>query len=395
MAFKKQDFDDVPVVCEGMTSAGGIDTVTPSLPKSTKHLQYSDEDFIVDPAVPLFDEHSGNEEGLDIDFTPEVLQQIIDNTNHRILDTNDLVPVYIGHIDDDLPEGKQGELVGFVMNLSLGQIGELNPRACIMGDICWLRDKHEGAKEFTRRSIELWLDDPMVIDNLAILKRRPERNLGILFQKNKAANHKYKRSLTDEKDIMAEHVENLPDGNDELVKKIMDKVMACPHMKFVEDMMNKEKESALEDTEEPKVNEEDDDETPAEMEDETDKMPEKEKLKAQRDQSRRQFAKLQDQNKELEGRLAKMERTARIAERKADLLELEATGVLFDMADELEYVSDLDVVRYQKHINKIKKNYSKAPIGVTIANSQAKVETQLATPDQTYKALKTQSIRTF
>src|SRR5580658_5234169 len=162
---------DAPSVLES-ASPGGVNATVPEL--NRRKMRYTQDEFVVDPHVAVFDEHDGAEEGLDIVFTEEVLQQIIENTNLKIKDTGDMSPIFEGHLTDG-PEWDEGDLLGFATNFHLGTIGNVNPRACIFADLMWLKDKYQQAKEYPRRSIELWLGDDMVIDNLGALKRRPQR----------------------------------------------------------------------------------------------------------------------------------------------------------------------------------------------------------------------------
>jgi hypothetical protein len=62
-------------------------------------------------------------------------------------------------------------------------------------------------------------------------------------------------------------------------------------------------------------------------------------------------------------RIADMERKARVAERKNELMQLEAEGYEFDFSQELKDVADLPVEQYSKHKERIRKCYRKAPIG--------------------------------
>jgi hypothetical protein len=390
--------DTVPDVLEGQNvSPAATTTFVPSLPdsKKRKKMRYAEEDFVVDPHVAVFDAHDGNEEGYDINFDEKILKEICLNTNKRIIDTGDMSPIYAGHIEDDLPEDEQGELLGFATNFHMGTIGDVDPRPCIFADFKWLKTKYERAKEYPRRSIELWLDD-MVVDCVAGLKRRPQRNLGLLFEKNNSK-AKYRRICLFEKDThMGEiHVPDTalpePQAPNDWTKLVRDEVVKYvgEYMKanFPVDMEKEEGEEE-EESEVESVNievEQGEEEEEGEME--------PAKLKAQRNQSRRNYAKLLTAHKALEDKVLKLEKAARLAERKADLLELEASGIAFDIGEELSYVEDLDVVKYQKYLGKIKKNFMKAPIGVKI--EQAKVEAPgIATPDSVYTKLKTAKLNT-
>ena len=93
---------------------------------------------------------------------------------------------------------------------------------------------------------------------------------------------------------------------------------------------------------------------------------EEEKSQMKSNQAKRQYAKLQTEYKSLFDKVAALERKERIATRKVDLMQLTGEGYVFDEADELGVVADYDDTRYKKHIQLIKKNYKKAPIGSNI-----------------------------
>lgn len=385
--------------------------------------------------VPVFDEHDGDVENLDIDFTPEVLQQIIDACNKRIEDTGDRVPVTDRHTSDD-PSGPEPDVLGFASNFRLGDLGKVSPRKAIYCDMHIFKNKMDKAKSLPRRSIELWPDmvaDPVVmmpeknpIDSVALLgAQRPARDLGLLFHKKQNTPARYRRVMFDgEKENMdpeaiikqcLEAFTNTPVhkwaeqqmqkeqaeaankeqfdhiGFDELVKKLVGeghdeesaKKIAAKigdekyGVKGMEEKSEKARESKTKygesDAEEAKKEEELNDHE-REKEDEDEDKLEPAKLRMQRDQERRKYAKLEANYKALFAKVEALERDKRVANRKADLMDLEGQGYAFDLADELEYVSDMEPKLYSKHLNKIKKNYAKAPIGVSIKPAPVKAE---------------------
>lgn len=109
-----------------------------------------------------------------------------------------------------------------------------------------------------------------------------------------------------------------------------------------------------------------------------DNLPEKDeemephRLRCQRDQARRQLAKFQrevdEQRNTLNSWAAKFQR----AENEKELLKLEAEGVEFDLADELDQLSKLDVPAVQHHIKAMRKNYKRSPVGVYMQVAQPK-----------------------
>lgn len=370
------------------TGPGAANTSVPT--EDRKSMRYTEDDFIVDPHVPLFDEHSGEEEDLDVEFTEQLLQKIIDNSNHKIADTGDMAPIFEGHLRPDAPENEQGDLLGFATNFHMGTLG-LDGRACIYADLKWLKDKYEKAKTYPRRSIELHMGDDMIIDNVGVLKRRPARNLGVLYSKNSSSNNTYFYNLNPEENEM---------NPEDIVKKCLEACMALPQIKYVDDLMktpepkaepegNPEKEKLLNEDEEA-----DDEAVDMEKEEEEDEKEKPEKLVAQRDQARRQVSKLQASHKELNDRVVQMEKKTRRAERQTVLLGLEGEGIDFDLGQELEDTVDLTEVQFQKHVTKMRKNYSRAPIGVRIAPvEQTSAANEALTTAQVYAKLGTKTYK--
>jgi hypothetical protein len=419
------------------TAPGGANASVPTLGTDKKKqplkIEFDQGDeFTTLEGIPIFDEHEGTEEGLEIDFTPDVLKKIVDASNARIEDTGDAVPVTDRHTSDD-PNDPDPEILGFARNFRLGDIGKTNPRKAIYADLDIFKNKMEKVKQLPRRSIELWLEDfaadPVVlkknpIDSISLLgAQRPARDLGLLFQKNSTHKHKYRREVKqydatredmDQAAVIKQCIEalmNTPElayvrekmnnpepqeteqteqkfehvGFDELVKKLVSKGYSEEDAKKIAAHIGDEKygvegmeeksakareskkcyEEDESDVEEARKAEDVDDDAREEEDEDEDKL-EPAKLRMQRDQMRRRYAKLEANYKALFAKVEALERDKRIANRRADLLALEGEGFAFDMAEELEYVQDMDQKMYSRHVNKIKKNYAKAPLNSNI-----------------------------
>lgn len=331
---------------------------------------HEEGDYVVIPSVAVFDEFDGRgDEKLKLNFTPEVLQKIADRSNRRMLDTGDACVIYDRHTSEN-PDDPLPNLLGLATDFRLGTIGKLFPRKCIMATFKFLKDKWEMAKQRPRRSVEIWMDD-LCIDVVSLLgDERPARDLGLLFSKKSGRKAKYSYEL-----------KGADMELDEVIKKCLDAWMATPEMAWVKDNMSKlkeemedDKDKVAEDEKMKKSKDEKIEQVPGgsvDLEDDEwekgeDNDMKSEKYKLQRDQERRKFAKVQTEKTALESRLLNLERKSRTSERKADLMQLEAEGVVFDMAEELEIVADMDVARYSKHVGHMKKRYSRAPIGVSI-----------------------------
>lgn len=375
------------------TSAGGSNTYPADTGRKAQVVEFArdGDDWHTLKDIPIFDGHDGAEDGLPVVFDKAKLIQIVNQCNARIKDTGDLVPVTAGHTSED-PSVPEPEILGYAYRFSLGTIGKVKPRPCILCDMKIRKDRMALVKRLPRRSIELWPDlviDPVVlseaeepaIDSVALLgAQRPARDLGMLFQKNTTTRSRYRHSI-DRKELM---------NPEELIRQCVEAISALPEFAFIRDQMAKAK---MEEDGEPLKEEEDGepasfedddnaakmkarkrmeaDEDKAKMEHDEEPLKEEEdcapaKLRMQRDQERRRYARLESQHKALFAKVERLERDKRLADRKADLLALEGEGYSFDLSDELDYVSDMEPARYSKHLSKIKTRYKKAPIGVNI-----------------------------
>jgi len=369
------------------TTAGGANTFVPSTKK------YDEDGFHTIKSVPIFDAHDGHEEGLDIDFDKDLLQKIIDQCNARIKDTGDLVPVTDGHTSED-PTVPEPQILGYAHNFTLGLIGQDKPRHCIMADLKIHKEHMAKVKQLPRRSIELWPDlciDPVVlkgadkpvVDSIALLgAQRPARDLGLLFSKKQSGKTRYRHELNQFKENMA------PEELDQLVEALL------AHPKMVAALAQDEAAEHMEMDEEQTPEEEPLREGKACMAEEEEEPDEEQlepaKLRMQRDQERRRYARLEAEHNVLKEKIAAIERKERVASRKADLLALEGEGYSFDIAEELDYVADLEPARYSKHLTKIKKNYRRAPVGINVRPAAVPAEGGLpaasADPHEVMKA---------
>jgi hypothetical protein len=372
------------------TSAGASNTSVADLENKLK-IKFDKTNFDTLVHIPVFDAHNNSD--LNIDFTEDVLQRIIDKCNSRIADTGDCPVITDGHTSSD-PE-HQPEHLGFASSFCMGEIGKVNPRKAIFCDLHIHKAKMAKVKELPRRSVELWADmclDPIVIkkddtripiDGIALLNsQRPERDLGLLFSKNNLGNDKYQYEI---KEFAMD-----PDA---IVAKCLEGLMATPEMAYLRKCMSKDEAEAAE-TQEDEMDNENLDAEKGKEEDvpDDDENVEPAKLRMQRDQGRRQLHKLEEENKLLFSKIEALEIKERAATRKADLLSLEGEGYAFDMAEEMENVLDMEPVRYQKHLSRIRKCYAKAPINVNVKVAPIPVEggsdVTAASPSAVYEKLR-------
>lgn len=351
-----------------------------------------DKDYVQYTAA-VFDEHSGKEEDLDIDFTPEVLQRIVDACNRRIKDTGDCPPIIDRHTPDDQsnPNEPEPNILGYAKDFTLGDIGRERPRKAIFATFCIKRSCLEKAKSLPRRSIELWPDmvaDPIVlkpgrspIDSVALLgATRPARDLGKMLLKNKRRIYRYA------------YEERGPMDIEEIIKRVIEAIQALPEMEFCRETMNKEvastddelnkMEAESEEKKDP-VDEKDGetpDGEPEEKEPDGGDELDKPKLKMAHDQMKRKYARLEADYAALSAKVEAIESNARHAERKSELIQLEAEGIAFDMVEEFDHIKDLEPAKFRKHLETMRKRYQKAPIGVKVKPMALPADGNLPTP---------------
>ncbi len=133
--------------------------------------------WVVKPGVPVFDEHDA--------FSKDRLELIAANCNLREKKTGDACPIVIGHTIPGAPEADQPSAVGYARNFRVGTFGP-SKKVGILSDF-WIKSGSYDAvsKEDWRRSVELWPDE-LFFDPIALLRRTPKRDLGLLtFGKGK------------------------------------------------------------------------------------------------------------------------------------------------------------------------------------------------------------------
>lgn len=315
---------------------------------------YEKDGWVFADNVPVFDENERD----GIVYDEEVLTKTVSNNNARIKDTGDLSPVVIGHKPDDAPE-TESEVIGWASNFKIGDWGKVSPRKCIFADLKFTKENWEKAKNFPRRSVEIWTPDTdeVFIDPIALLAATtPQRDLGLLFSKN--LNEKCKYHYQFKGDTV---------DKEEMMKLVNECMENSDVHKWAKAKMEEEGKDKAPDEDAPKPDDDKVENESDEDEKETDAdEDDKEKLKNQRDAERRKFARLATEHAELNSRLADLERKERKSARKADLLGLEAEGVNFDFAEELETVADQDAKTYARHLDTMRKRYARSPIGVKL-----------------------------
>jgi hypothetical protein len=148
------------------------------------HLNFDDPSkWVVRQNVPIFDEH----DEFDADgklvrrFDKKKLEQIAQNCNRREKDTGDVIPIAIGHTRSKDREELQPRFVGYARELKVGQFGP-GKKLGILANFYFKPAHYHEAMTYPRRSIELWpgAPDQQIIDPVSLLRRTPQRDLGLL-----------------------------------------------------------------------------------------------------------------------------------------------------------------------------------------------------------------------
>lgn len=140
--------------------------------------------YILVDRVPVLDEHlrtRRKDDGTPITeyVSPEQLKVIAFNSTQRA-DRGELGLVFIGHTDPGKPETEQPPLAGFMRNYRMGV--DQADRPVILADLYIKKIFRDLISEFPRRSVEIFRKTTPhgYIDSLALLKRAPERDLGLV-----------------------------------------------------------------------------------------------------------------------------------------------------------------------------------------------------------------------
>lgn len=138
-------------------------------------------DFIVVPHVAALDEFKlTNEDGSFIaDINADFLKKLVERMREREEKTGDLCPIVIGHTQDGLPEIEQPPLIGFARNWHLDTLGNTGRLAAFF-DAWIFKDKVDIARQYPRRSCEIWASR-YEVDPISFLgATTPARDLGLL-----------------------------------------------------------------------------------------------------------------------------------------------------------------------------------------------------------------------
>lgn len=379
-------------------------------------------DYEIIDNVPIFDAHDEHDkEGkLVRSFRRAELQAIADKCNQRAIDTGDLAPFGPGHTIDGAPETSQPPVYGYAKDFTVGHFGPASKLAILCK--FYIKKSHKAlAASFPRRSVELWVKDKM-IDWIALLRRTPQRDLGLLTYVKEAqflthlhqeplfydalkqkhlAGHlsltgKLRYSMDFDMDPTAAPNAMAPDA--QFQDMFMKCMKACfpqlegMHAKYAGEVGAKPPAplpgpptGGDDDVE---GGGEGDDDKPgkgskdgkgakdgpsknsAQLSATNSSLPESEKLRMSKVQEDITQAQLKSENDALKARLAKLEESQvatmkeiRKARYERDLTGLVGQGYQFDLAEEMEMHGDDLPEKFAKHLESIKKNYQRGPVG--------------------------------
>ena len=203
---------------------------TENLPEARTTLPdlYDSDKYVRIERAPLFNPHvrhvRRNGKVVEEEVTSEQLATIAANSQRRF-EAGDPGLLFVGHTNTDkkVPEKHQPPLIGYVGNFQLGQF---RGKPTIIADFFVERPETDKLKQFPRRSIEIFgkLSDDGYIDAVALLKRAPELDLGIVTYQSEDAPEIYlcDHCQTQLGESESNMDENIPDA---LVDKIVDKVV--------------------------------------------------------------------------------------------------------------------------------------------------------------------------
>lgn len=143
-----------------------------------------DDQFVIYEGVPVWKENERNGRKFDAD----VMRRVVENCNHRIEDTGDLVPITIGHTDPDDPS-KDLPVVGYADEFEVTVVGKDKPKVGIRARLRFYREQHDKVRGFPRHSVEYVarIDDPYNgwFDSIALLGATPaELDLGVRYARD-------------------------------------------------------------------------------------------------------------------------------------------------------------------------------------------------------------------
>lgn len=369
--------------------------------------------YVIKRNVPILDEHTlEDDDGKPlIQIDARRLEDIAARANQRVQTTGDEIPIIIGHTnDEETSEQRQPEVVGYARDFKVGRLFNSGRRA-IKATFKFFKDKINKVKKYPRRSIELWLSD-WKIDPISLLgPTTPERDLGLLrLSRDGSKRWKYSHVFNEDKKMAADAKA--------IATEVMAMIKETEEWKWIESQMEEDGDNGPLDDLEGDLPLDDDltmddgdidagdmdddfegdfppmDEPPVDDDREVERyMKQKygagygsatngfipsagrkkcsrrrhsrqdEITRIRRDQERVRYARQERAIEGLRQENQKLKLKFQRADREKDLVQLEAEGLLFDRAEELDSVTGMTEENYRRHLAKMRKRYQRAPVG--------------------------------
>lgn len=368
--------------------------------------------------VAFFKEHT-NRDGVRIDRY--ALQRICDRCNERIRDTGDYPPVVLRHTTDS--GDRDPKVIGFAGPFYVGQIGNVKPRAAILGTMSIFAEDAPEAKRYPRLSVEYWASekDPTngYFDPISLLgAETPELDLGIRYAKNNdgmkliryakverfqascpGGNNTFVPSTDGDEEKKTLHSKEsgvMPLTQEDLMQIV--EAMKPVMQAMVEDNVSAEDDAVeaedAEGVDDAEVADEEAEDTEAVDKNAKEEMPEKkvddkpvaevstdddekddkkkaEKYQKMHDDVRTQYAKLQREYGDLKTNYAKLQAEvdganaeARKAVRYQKLTELNTQGYVFEVADEAAECESMTDEQFSRHCDRVVSRYQRIPMNM-------------------------------
>lgn len=378
---------------------------------------FTDEEFVCVRDVPVFTEHETKDrEGKPVIYDRAALAAVAEKCNQRIRDTGDFSPITEGHTPDAdqyAAGAHMPDVLGYSGPFRLGQIGNDEPRWTIFTDEWRHREDLQKFKKLRRRSPELWsVNGPMesrFMDPIAALgAETPRLDLGLtrfclsgngqFVEKYMAAGPSSASVFVESDDLNKKNYQAQEPAmalQPEDVQQIVEAINGLDWVQWVKSQMANAPvptaevapdaapvaEVAPDPEKAPYSADECDKDKDEKMEyeaasgtvDENDK-PTKDadvadpglmkfsRLKSDFEAQKKNYSRLEERNKSLETRLAKVEGDKRNVERYSVLSNLQASGYQFDVDAEAKRVAGYDDDRFRDHVEIITEHYSRIPL---------------------------------
>lgn len=301
------------------------------------------------------------------------LEEIARNCNARDEQGN-LCPLTIGHTLDNPSEPVQPEHVGYARRFAVGWDYRLQ-RYVIRATYYLRKEDADRAKTYPRTSVELWGKDRF-FDPIALLRRTPQRDLGQWTYSRNSHQEKLRYSMDDTTPVAAVPAvpaaapavpavaqPELDPEHQEMAEKFWAHLsQKVPVLKYMCDQYAAQAAAPAVPAVPAAV--------PA-VAGATNSLPsDPEKERMQKSQSDIEISRYQRENDDLKARMAALEKAnlareqeAKVARYERDLTGLIGQGYSFDLAEEVGDSKDMSPEQFAKHVERIKKRYSKRPVG--------------------------------